>query len=192
MTAATTPLGLVIFGVVMAAFMMQEFTRGFGTPADGEVRDDRSALIYLEVLPVVLVIAAFGVSLGGWLAWPSSWPVLVVGLVFMLAGLGVREWSHRTLGPFHRALVTIQGDHELVTGGPYRFVRHPMYAGSALTFLGIGLVLGTVPALVVAFVGTLHAMIRRIQVEERALEGALGERYREYAASRPRLVPGLW
>ena len=133
MTAATTPLGLALFGLVMAVFIAQEFTRGFGTPDDGDVRDDRAALLYLEALPVVLVTAAFGLSVAGWMAWPASWPVL-----------------------------------------------------------GIGLALGTVPAFTVAFVGTLPAMIRRIQVEERVLHGALGERYTAYAEARSRLVPGLW
>ena len=192
MTAATTPAGLALFGVVMAVFVAQEFTRGFGTPDGGDVRDDRAALLYLEALPVVLVTVAFGLSMTGWLAWPASWPVFGIGLAAMAAGIGVREWSHRTLGRFHQAVVTIHDDHAVVTDGPYRVVRHPMYAGSALTFLGIGLALGTVPALIVAFGGTLPAMIRRIQVEERELHGALGERYTAYAEARSRLVPGLW
>lgn len=192
MTAATTPTGLALFGVVMAVFVAQEFTRGFGTPSGGESRDDRTALLYLEALPVLLVTVAFGLSVAGWLAWPASWTLFGIGLVAMVAGIGVREWSHRTLGRFHQAVVTIHDDHVVVTDGPYRFVRHPMYAGSVLTFLGIGLALGTVPAIVVAFGGTLPAMIRRIQVEERVLRGALGERYTTYAEARSRLVPGLW
>lgn len=67
-----------------------------------------------------------------------------------------------------------------------------MNAGSAIAFLGVGLSLGTYPGLALCFLLTLPAMVRRIQVEERALESALGERYQSYAQERRRLVPGVW
>lgn len=192
MTAVTTPIGLVVFGVVMVVFAWQEFRWGYDTPDGAEVHDDRSALLYLTWLPVGLITAAFGLSLAGWGAWPAQWPVFGLGVVVLLTGVGGRWWSHRTLGRSHEAVVTIQSDHQLVTDGPYRWVRHPMYAASALALVGVGLALGTLPGFVLVFGGTLPAMIRRIRVEERALEGAMGERYRSFATARSRLVPGLW
>lgn len=191
-TAATTTEGLLLFGAALAVFAGQEFRWGFETPDDAEVHDDRAALLYLTWLPVVLITVAFGLSVAGWGAWPAQWPVFWVGLGVLVLGIAGRWWSHRVLGEFHQAVVTIHADHRLVSDGPYRWVRHPMYAASALGLLGIGLALGTVPGLVVAFGGPLPAMIRRILVEERALRETLGTAFEHYSATRARLFPGVW
>ena len=113
-------------------FAVQEFTQGFATPEASSIRDDRWALLYLDVLPVVLVTVALAVSFTGWGAWGASEPVFFLGMSVLCLGVVVRQWSHRTLGRFHQAVVTIQTDHQVITRGPYRFVRHPMYMGSAV------------------------------------------------------------
>ena len=135
---------------------------------------------------------AFGLGVAGWGAWPAQWPVFVLGIVGLGLGVVGRWWSHRTLGRFHQAVVTIQADHQLITDGPYRWVRHPMYAASAIGIVGVGVALGTVPGLILVVGGTMPAIIRRIQVEERALSEALGPVFADYARSRARLVPGVW
>lgn len=182
----------MIFAVVVGLFLLQEFTQGFGTPDGASVIDDRWAMAYLEALPIVLVSVSIIVSWLGWGAWPASQLVFAIGIATLLFGLVIREWSHRTLGRFHQAVVTIQADHQLVATGPYRHVRHPMYAGSVVAFLGVGLALGTWPALALSFLGTLPAVLRRIHVEERALAASLGRRYHDYAGTRARLIPRVW
>jgi protein-S-isoprenylcysteine O-methyltransferase Ste14 len=61
-----------------------------------------------------------------------------------------------------------------------------------LTFLGFGLALGNWAALAVAFLVPTAGLVYRIHFEERALLEGLGEPYRCFAASRPRLFPGVW
>ncbi len=192
MPYVTTLTGFVVFITCMSIFAAQEFTQGFGTPEAASMRDDRWALLYLDVLPVALVTAALAISFTGWGAWGASEAVFFLGIAVLCLGVVVRQWSHRTLGRFHQALVTIQSDHQVITNGPYRLVRHPMYAGSAIAFLGVGLALGTWPGLGLVFVGTLPAMVRRIRVEEDALHNSLGAEYRNYANGRARLLPGVW
>jgi protein-S-isoprenylcysteine O-methyltransferase Ste14 len=129
----------------------------------------------------------------GPLPWPGGglWPV-VAGLVLIVAGIGLRAWSIITLGRFFQYQIRVQPGHRVVTAGPYRYVRHPSYTGIALALLGVALacgdVLGLIP--VVVFGGTGLAV--RIRAEERQLAGALGAEYRQFAAERKRLVPGLW
>lgn len=192
MPFVTTVTGFVVFIAAVAIFVAQEFTQGFGTPEASTIRDDRWALLYLDVLPVALVTAAFAVSFIGWGAWGMSEVVFFIGVTVLCLGVAIRQWSHHTLGRFHQAVVTIQSDHEVVVSGPYRVVRHPMYSGSVVAFLGVGLALGTWPGLGLVFVGTLPAMVRRIRVEEDALHYSLGDRYRDYASGRARLLPGVW
>jgi protein-S-isoprenylcysteine O-methyltransferase Ste14 len=188
----TTVTGFVVFVAAMAIFVAHEFTQGFGTPETSTIRDDRWALLYLDVVPVALVSGAFALSFTGWAAWGMSEVVFFLGVSVLCLGVAIRQWSHRTLGRFHQAVVTIQRDHEVVATGPYRVVRHPMYAGSAVAFLGVGLALGTWPGLGLVVIGTLPAMVRRIRVEEQALHDSLGARYRDYASGRARLLPGVW
>lgn len=184
--------GFVPFLALMLVFLGQELLHGRGAPAAANDRDERWALVYLTWLPVALMSLSFVCSLQGWWDLPARHLTYAVGLALLAGGLLGRSWTHATLGRFHQGRVTIHDDHVLVVDGPYRVLRHPMYAASALACLGAGLAMGTWPGLGLTFVGTLPGMLRRIHVEERALADALGSDYRRYAADRRRLVPGIW
>jgi len=80
----------------------------------------------------------------------------------------------------------------VVTSGPYRWVRHPGYAGVLVMWIGFGAALGSVPALAVTTVPNVVAYLRRIDAEEAMLVDVLGDAYRSYQRSSWRLVPGLY
>jgi protein-S-isoprenylcysteine O-methyltransferase Ste14 len=94
---------------------------------------------------------------------------------------------------YYSRIVRIQGDrgHNVVTDGPYRFVRHPSYIGSILAWACAALVLGSWIALVpVALIAVTLTV--RTALEDRTLQEELAG-YREYAQqTRYRLVPGVW
>ena len=139
------------------------------------------------------VIAAELLGRRGGLPWPGGplWPV-VTGLALIAAGIALRAWSILTLGRFFQYWIKIQPGHRVVTGGPYRYVRHPSYTGIALVLLGLALACDDVWALVAVAVLGGAGLAVRIRAEERQLTEALGEEYRQFAASRKRLVPGLF
>jgi protein-S-isoprenylcysteine O-methyltransferase Ste14 len=113
-------------------------------------------------------------------------------LVVQAGGLGLRAWSMRTLDrSYTRTLRTDGRDHALVETGPYRWVRHPGYAGSLLIWTGFALTSRSplTVALTSALLGTAYA--RRIVVEEDLLGRELPG-YRDYARRTSRLVPGIW
>jgi protein-S-isoprenylcysteine O-methyltransferase Ste14 len=150
---------------------------------------------------LVVVVASIGIGLGGALLvqrWPGTaittgrWPVFVLGLVLMAAGIAVRGWAILTLGRFFTVDVRVHADQAVVDHGPYRWVRHPAYAGLILFFLGVGLALTDWAALLVLAIAPTAGLAVRIRSEERALIAGLGEPYRRYAAHRPRLFPGVW
>ena len=91
----------------------------------------------------------------------------------------MRWWAIVVLGRFFTVDVTIEKDHELVEAGPYRLVRHPSYTGVLLAFVGWGLSLHNWLALVCLLVPIAIAFVHRMNVEENALRGALGQRYIE-------------
>jgi protein-S-isoprenylcysteine O-methyltransferase len=116
----------------------------------------------------------------------------MTGVVLFAAGLIFRWWAIVTLGRFLTVDVTIEKDHELVERGPFRLVRHPSYTGVLLAFVGWALTLRNWGAILVVLVPIFVAFVRRMNVEEEALRGALGEKYAEYMRRTKRLVPGVY
>ena len=121
-----------------------------------------------------------------------SVPVQIAGLVGLVLCFSTSVWAMRT-NRFFSPVVRIQEErgHHLVTGGPYRFVRHPAYLASLLMFIASGLMLGSLWSLV-PNVGCAIIMFRRVVIEDKYLHQNL-DGYVEYAAkTRYRLVPGVW
>lgn len=119
-------------------------------------------------------------------------PGRVVGLVGFAAANGLLFWA-RWVNPFYSPDVRIQEDrgHRLVTGGPYRYVRHPGYLASILRLASSALSLGSWWSLVPAAI-SVALTIHWIPLEDDTLKAGL-EGYAEYAKEVPyRLVPGIW
>lgn len=132
----------------------------------------------------LLCTTAGAAALPGW--------VWVVGVSVMAAGAALRVWAVHSLGPAFRRDVVVNARQEVVDAGPYRWVRHPSYAGALLIFSGLGLAMANWLSLLLLATLPLAAYLRRIAVEEAALESVLGDRYRSYADGRARLVPAVW
>ena len=127
--------------------------------------------------------------LTGWEArdpWP---PLPIIGVVLIVAGVGV------LLHAFLRFVVEGVGTpapvaptRQLVVGGLYRYVRNPMYLAVAATIVGQGLVLGrlVLVAYAVVFAVAVVAFVR--WYEEPTLRRQFGDQYEEYR----RAVPGWW
>lgn len=110
----------------------------------------------------------------------------------MASGIGLHVWAARTLGSYFTRTLRTEVDQTVVTGGPYRYVRHPDYAGVLAMWLGYGLALTSVPALLVTTVPNLVVYLRRMDAEEAMLAESLGDAYRTYERHTRRLLPGLY
>ncbi len=115
-----------------------------------------------------------------------------IGLFVLWCGLALRLWSFKTLGRYFTFDVQTSDDQPVITSGPYRFVRHPSYAGLLLAFIGVGLLFANWWSLLATTAFLLLGLVNRIRVEERALSKDLGGRYQSYARSRKRLIPFVW
>jgi len=117
---------------------------------------------------------------------------MYAGIALFAVACGVVAWV-MVVNRFAETTVRIQTErgHTVVTAGPYRFVRHPMYVGMILMFLATPLILGSVWALGIG--GILAALlVLRTALEDRTLRRELPG-YEEYTThTRYRLVPGLW
>ena len=87
--------------------------------------------------------------------------------------------------------VTLKQDHELIRGGPYRWVRHPIYTGLLLALMGSAIAMNEWRGLIGVALITL-ALLRKIVVEERFLTEQFGDDYRRFRAAVPALIPRPW
>jgi protein-S-isoprenylcysteine O-methyltransferase Ste14 len=113
------------------------------------------------------------------------------GLVLVALGTTLRMWPVFVLGHRFSGLVAIQGNHALVTTGPYRYVRHPSYLGALVFVFGWGFVFRT-PIGIVFTALFLIPLVARMNSEERLLASEFGEPYEEYRRRTSRLVPGIY
>ena len=184
----------VAFTVALVVWLVFEFVMRVRQhlQSRGPASADPSAFILMPCLVACVVLAQVLGRRGG-LPWPGGlvWP-FVAGLVLIVAGIGLRAWSIATLGRFFQYWIKIQPGHRVVSGGPYRYVRHPSYTGIALVLAGLALASDDVWSLVaVAILGGTGLAVR-IHAEERQLTESLGAEYEHFAAGRKRLVPGVW
>ena len=126
--------------------------------------------------------------------FPSVWRIPnvahFIGMGFFLSGGCYRLWAIRTLGQFYSHKVQIVTHHRIVVSGPYRFTRHPAYAGMIVAHAGICIYFFNWVTLIVFLFMLVPAIILRIIIEEKTLFGIRG--YSEFAEKRKRLFPALW
>ncbi len=113
----------------------------------------------------------------------------VVSIAIASAGSVLRMWSTRTLGSNFAHVVRVRPEHVLVTSGPYRFVRHPAYAGSLLLYAAIGLLTESWLGMGMSFGAPLVGRLPRIYVEERVLASTFGKQYLDYQSATGCLLP---
>jgi protein-S-isoprenylcysteine O-methyltransferase Ste14 len=137
------------------------------------------------LLPPVLIGLRVGAIEADWL------PLRVVGLVVGLAGTVLLVWASALLGRLMLHEAGVRADHALIEVGPYRFVRHPVYAGYLALLLGSGVASLNVYVLLLWPLSLLGILIQA-DSEEQILRARFGQEYERYVRRTGRLIPKLW
>lgn len=148
-------------------------------------------ILWATIIISILVGVTFGVKGIGFMNLGGYWVVLL-GLFLIMAGLAIRWIAILTLGKFFTVDINVAKDHRIIDSGIYKFVRHPAYTGSLLSFLGLGLSFSNWLSVLVIFIPITAAFIYRIKLEEKALMHSLGDEYINYAKSTKRLIPKIY
>ncbi|HEY7402667.1 MAG TPA: isoprenylcysteine carboxylmethyltransferase family protein [Candidatus Angelobacter sp.] len=177
------------------------YQRMAGTYSQGAAKHASTHLAH-EAKPLLIIRPLLGLPWYGivlcWLFAPRwiSWSFLrlplwlrVGGLVLAATGLLLLWRGHRALGKNFRPTLEASSGQELVTTGPYRYVRHPLYLAFLLMLTSTGLLssnwfIGVVGVLLIASITVV-----RIPREEMLLDQHFGERYREYRRHTRALLP---
>lgn len=114
-----------------------------------------------------------------------------VGLAIVIGGAFFACWARYTLDRNWSVAAQLKHEHELVQSGPYRFVRHPIYSGLLLAFMGTAVMIGEWRALI-AFTIILGSFLYKFRVEERLLRMHFGDSYLQYSARTKAMIPGIY
>jgi protein-S-isoprenylcysteine O-methyltransferase Ste14 len=153
------------------------------TRAKHGTRSGRARLPSLTVIVLIVLARVFRTS---HLAVDSI-VLQVLGVVLLLAGLGLAVWARIYLGRNWGMPMTRMDEPELVTSGPYRFVRHPIYSGLLLAILGTALATNLYFLIGLAVLGIYF--IYSARVEERILVESFPTTYPAYKARTKMLIP---
>lgn len=142
------------------------------------------------LMPVPWVLAGLDLRFG----WTGQTPLPyhLAGLFATILGYALFMWAMGSNAFFtNTARLQEERGHVVTTGGPYRFVRHPGYAGTIAVQLATPFLLGSPWALIPGAISAV-LFVARAFLEDRMLQAELSG-YREYAQhTRFRLVPGVW
>jgi protein-S-isoprenylcysteine O-methyltransferase Ste14 len=147
---------------------------------------------------VVANLAASGLFFLSLLAFPGSseasmaLPLALSGCLVALAGAALLLRSRAALGAAWSLVPKADQSTGLVTTGPYRFVRHPIYLGFLLLAMGEALVFGSWPALATALVAIVPTFAWRARAEEKLLSQTFGEDYAAYRERTKLIIPHLF
>jgi len=118
--------------------------------------------------------------------------LLYLGSGLIVIGMLIRFIAIRTLGKFFTVNLAIHGDQNLIKAGLYKYIRHPSYTGSLLSFVGFGLSLNNWLSLTIILVPILVTFIYRINIEEKLLLEQFGSEFEDYKKRTKRLIPMIY
>ena len=118
-------------------------------------------------------------------------PVLSsVGLILNVAGMAFLVWARQRLGRNWSQTVSAKEEPELVTSGPYRYIRHPMYTGGFIACLGSAIVAGGAFVFLLLFLGAIF--LWRVGAEDKLMEQQFPNEYPDYKKRTKAVIPFVW
>jgi protein-S-isoprenylcysteine O-methyltransferase Ste14 len=118
--------------------------------------------------------------------------VASIGLLIIIAGFIVRWTAIMQLKNDFTVDVAINNTHELKTNGLYRIVRHPSYLGLLMIMTGEAVSMDSLGSFIVVVLPVILSIFYRIYVEEKLLEEAFGENFKEYKRNTKRIIPYIY
>jgi protein-S-isoprenylcysteine O-methyltransferase Ste14 len=185
------PFRIIFVSMYVAGFLMRGFFTRRLTRTDERIVPDKmvdryssrfrvvfqGVMFFLWIFIVVSYawypfwMKGLGLALPHWLRYGGAFAGFAAFVLLM--------WTMKALGRYWSPLPRLREGHELITSGPYRFVRHPMYSAMIVLFLSFALVTANVPVILSSFLGIIFTIIWGLK-EERMLIDYFGEEYREF------------
>jgi len=162
-------------------------------------RGPKEKILWVGWLLVILVWVGQSFVVKTENAWPSvalfavllNLPLLVTGAVLVVGGYACTLWCYAAMGNTWRIGINRKEKTTLVERGPYRVIRHPIYAFQLVMLAGAALLLPTILSFAILVMHLICALIKAVD-EEHYLKTVHGQIYTDYMARTGRLVPRLF
>lgn len=194
MTATVAKTILVIGAIAWFVIRLPHQRRAAKTSTRKSARDLREILLLtcslsgLGIVPLVYIVT----GAPRFADYPFVPALGWAGGILFLSALWLFHRTHRTLGRNWSDSLEVREQHSLVTGGPYRLVRHPMYSAFFLWALAQALLLPNWVAGPAGLIGFGTLFVFRVGREEALMLEAFGEQYRAYMSRTWRIIPWIY
>ena len=115
-----------------------------------------------------------------------------IGIAMIAFGLFLRQWSISALGIFFAPTVRIIKAHKVIDTGPYKYIRHPSYAGALIFLFGMAIAGRSFIPIIFGMPFPIFGYLYRIHVEEKSLKNHLGKAYEAYMKKTKILIPYIF
>jgi len=187
-----TDSATVLFLLFATLFYLAEVTAVLATrterTADQRADDSTSNVVALCTSLGVLSVFWIGLTCRT-AADPRLDPLQLLGAFFFVLGIVLRRTAIRDLGPFFVTAIVVRKEQPLARSGIYRIVRHPSETGLLAIVFGASLLLASIFGSIVCCLIILPMSVWRMRREDRCLEQAFGEQFRDYTRQVKSILP---
>lgn len=171
----------ILFGMISLLWAVEFIF--FSSPASEQ--EEKKSFRY--IFSAMLVAVVFILVIDPWTVADSA--VRWAGVVFYGAGVGLRLWGIIHLKEQFTRNVSVREGDRLISTGPYRLLRHPLYTGLLIIILGFALSNGSLAGFLIGGVAVGGSLLYRIRLEEAMLTEEHGDKYVNWCRKRYRLIP---
>jgi protein-S-isoprenylcysteine O-methyltransferase Ste14 len=184
----------LFFPAVWITFLIYWRIKAANTKSTQRLESATSGILRIITIFVAIVLLSTTWIPLPWLYQPvwrvGFWPFWI-GAAITVSGLLFSVWARGHLGRNWSSQVSIKEDHELITTGPYSVVRHPIYTGILVGFLGVAIAVSEMRGFVVLVL--LFLMLwAKLRKEEQWMRSQFGETYATYVRRTAALVPYIF
>jgi protein-S-isoprenylcysteine O-methyltransferase Ste14 len=184
----------LLFIITYIAWVLSEIllNRILHSKSSDKKNTDKGSLIVLWTTIMVSITVSVFIANNIYLPVLLNPVIQYVGLAMIYIGITIRIIAIVSLGQFFTVDVTIRENHKLKKDGIYKYLRHPSYSGSLLSFIGLGLTMNNWISLLLISLSIIISFIYRISIEEKVLIEQFGSEYTDYQKFTRRIIPYIY
>ncbi len=178
-----------LLGIFWLIFILYWLVSAIGVKKNIRTKEWRKNAA-IRIMLIVVMIILLQINSFWKFGYQFSYAVQIIGVILCAIGLSFAIWARRDLGRNWSGTPSMKEDHELITSGPYHFVRHPIYTGILLALFGSVLAGGILYLMI--FIICCINFLYRIPVEEKYMQQLFPNEYPEYKKKTKTLILFIW